>query len=126
MIAPLPRLLWLPALTGCLYVVPTYAPSPNRAPQVVRPEAPLADIPLLLDRDLRLTVVARDLEGDPLDFVWIVPVDVPHDWTTSTQGDLWYSVLDIEASPSLDGRRIECVVTDGDLERAITWLVESP
>lgn len=113
-------------LSGCLYVAKGWQPDPNQPPEILRPEGNHQDIPLVMDRDTRLTVVARDPEGQPLDFVWIVPVDVPFDWTTSTSGDLWYSVLRINSDPSLDGRVIECVVSDGELEESVTWLVSVP
>jgi len=129
-VRPRPRRLGLLALLsllgGCLYVPPGWQPDPNRPPQILRPEGDLQDIPLVMDRDTRLTVVARDPEGEPLDFVWIVGVDVPFDWTTSTEGDLWYSVMRISPDPELDGRRIECVVSDGELEESVTWLVTVP
>lgn len=115
-----------PWLAGCLFVPPAWEPEPNRAPQIITPPAPHVDIPLLMDRDTRLTVVGQDPEGAPLDFVWIIPVDVEFDWTTNTEGALWYSVLQIAADPLLDGQRIEVVVSDSDLESTASWIVEVP
>lgn len=111
---------------GCLYVSPAWRPEPNDPPQILIPTPSDEDIPLVMDRDVRVTVVARDPEGQRLDFVWIVPVDVEHDWTTSPEGDLWYSVLDLPADPLLDGRRVELIVSDGIDEVRLRWLVEVP
>lgn len=123
-----PGLLPLLALScgGCFYVPPAWEPQANRAPVVITPPAPHTDIPLLMDRDTRLTVVGRDPESEPLDFVWIVPVDVEFDWTTSTEGELWYSVLEIAADPLLDKQRLEVILSDGDLEESVSWRVEIP
>lgn len=114
------------ALAGCLYLPPGWKPVPNQPPEVLVPEPPYQDIPLVMDRDTRITVVAQDPEGDVLDFVWIVPVDVEHDWVTRPEGDLWYSVLTIDADPLLDDRRIALVVSDGFDEVDLSWLVEVP
>jgi hypothetical protein len=119
--------IWVvPWLVGCFYVAPGWQPEPNRPPDIISPEGDLQDIPLLMDRDTRVTVVAQDPEGLPLDFVWIVPVDVEFTWATDSEGDLWYSVLEITADPLLDAQRIEVIVSDSDLEESVSWLVEVP
>ena len=115
-----------PVAGGCFYVAPAYEPVPNRPPEIISPTGDLQDIPLLMDRDVRVTVVGSDPEGLPLDFVWIIPVDVPFEPTTSSDDSLWFSVLEIGPDPLLDGQRIEVIVSDGDLEESVSWLVEVP
>jgi len=115
-------------LAGCLFIEPGWVPAGNQPPEVVRPDPAdgLQDIPLLMDRDTRITVIGSDPEGEPLEFVWIVPVDVVFDWSTGSQADLWFSVLEIDADPLLDGQRIEVLISDGDLVESVSWLVEVP
>ena len=122
------RALPLLFLTGCFYVAPAFEPVPNQPPEVVSPDPDdgLRDIPLLMDRDTRITVIGQDPEGLPLDFVWIIPVDVEFSWSTDSDGNLWYSVLEIAPDPLLDGQRIEVILSDGDLEENVSWLVEVP
>jgi len=121
-------MLVVPASPGCFYVAPGWEPAANQTPVVISPDPAdgLQDIPLLMDRDTRITVVGRDPEGQPLDFLWIVPVDVEFTPTTGSQGDTWYSVLDITADPLLDGQLIEVIVSDGELDEFVSWLVEVP
>ena len=118
--------LWCTLLPGCLYVEPGWKPLPNQPPEVLFPDPPYQDIPLVMDRDTRITVVAQDPDGDALDFVWIVPVNVPHSWVTQPEGNLWYSVLSIETDPILDGQRIDLVISDDLDEVELSWLVEVP
>lgn len=128
--------LWLGLLGGCLYVAPPWSPRPNPAPEILRPEGPdLVDIPLVVDRDTRITVVATDPPtedevgqvGRRIEFVWIVPVDVAFVVSPpARQGDLWYSVLTLPRDPVLDGQTIELVVSDLQEERFLSWLVEVP
>ncbi|MBW2254716.1 MAG: hypothetical protein JRI25_08990 [Deltaproteobacteria bacterium] len=114
-------------LGGCLYVSPAWKPDPDLAPEIIRPLPPLEDIPVVLDRPIRLTVVAEDPEGEELDFVWIVPVDVQYDWSKSPAGgNSWYSVLRLPDDDILYDQRIEVLVTDGANEVGVSWLVEAP
>jgi hypothetical protein len=71
--------------------------------------------------------VAEDPEGEELDFVWIVPVDVEYDFSKSPAGgNSWYSVLRLPDDPILYDQRIEVLVTDGFHEVPVSWLVEAP
>jgi hypothetical protein len=108
-------------------VTPAWKPDPNLVPDIIRPLPPLEDIPVVLDRPIRLTVLASDADGDELDFVWIVPVDVEYDWTSNPAGgNSWYSVLRLPDDEILYDQRIEVLVTDGIDEVAVSWLLEAP
>jgi len=114
-------------LGGCLYVAPGWKPDPDLPPEIIRPLPPLEAIPVTLDRPLRLTVVAEDPEGEELDFVWIVPVDVEYDWSKSPAGgNSWYSVLRLPEDDILYDQLIEVLVTDTSNEVPVSWLVEEP
>ena len=126
---------WMAGLGGCLYVAPPYTPGENPPPQILHPEGDLRNIPLRLDRDTRLTVVATDPPADHevddpnrrLEFVWIIPVDVDFEISPpAVQGEIWYSVLTLPHDPVLDGQKIELVVSDLTNEVILSWAVEVP
>jgi hypothetical protein len=79
-----------------------------------------------------VTVIASDPDDDDLVFLWqVTPSDVP--WssspptpqTLSNGQEVWVSVLTLDRDPRMDGRTLECGVTDFyDAPVRITWTVE--
>ena len=86
----------------------------NAPPRIVFPEGPKGtEHPFELFSDpSRLPVLATDTDGDDLVFVWNVPGYELQPTTSSDEGGLWSSWVDIPYDPDLDGALVRVVVVD--------------
>lgn len=129
------RLLWhagcISLGTGCLYLAPIERPGENHVPKIVQPfDLEGNTLEMLADVEV-VTVIATDQDDDDLLFLWqVTPSDVHYSVsppTPQTQPDgeeVWVSVLTIDRDPRMDGRTLECGVTDlFDDPVRITWNV---
>lgn len=116
--------------SGCIILPPIERPVVNQPPDVLQP-FDLEDLELTLVADVeQVTVIATDDDQDDLEFFWVVvPSDVAYTVTpaapkTLPDGTLyWYSTLSIPRDPRLDGRRVQCGVTDLDDTVVVEWTV---
>lgn len=102
------------AMAGCLYVKPGWVPT-NLPPDIDLP--PNYDgqvIPIVLDRNIALTVIANDPEGEPLGCRWTVNVVFPladPSVTTDINGRYVFT-QNVPPDPLLYGATITALVTD--------------
>lgn len=116
--------------SGCLYFVPIERPVINAPPDILQPFE-LEDLELVMVADIeQVTVIAQDDDGDDLAFFWVVvPSDVAYNVTPATPKELpdgtayWYSTLSLPRDPRLDGRRLQCGVTDLQDTEVVEWTV---
>ena len=102
----------------------------NSPPDILQPFE-LDGLELLLVADVeQVTVIATDDDDDTLSFFWVVvPSDVAYSVTPATPKELpdgtsyWYSTLSLPRDPRLDGRRLQCGVTDLDETVVVNWNV---
>lgn len=115
---------------GCLYIAPVRTLPVNNPPDIVDPASLENDLVLIADVE-RVNVIARDLDEDPLFFVWSgVPSDVaiepeppqPVDFGGQT---LWLSTYEVPRDKRLDGRTIQVNVFDPENRPVVTvtWFV---
>ena len=114
---------------GCIYVEPVEIPM-NRAPEILVPadSSSLQAFELSADQQ-PLVVSAFDEDNDDLVFLWDwSPRDVPNQQQPTFQdengGVIWTSVLLVARDARLDGRQINCSVTDFDSTTTVEWTVE--
>jgi hypothetical protein len=106
---------------GCFYIAPVKRPTVNRAPDVITS----TESPVLLDRPIRLQVVARDPDGDDVWFFW-EPSEIPAQ-TTELDRDgevVWLSTLDVSADQFPEGGEVRCTVSDLDEELSLRWTLQ--
>lgn len=102
----------------------------NTPPDILQPFE-LDELELLLVADVeQVTVIATDDDEDTLSFFWVVvPSDVAYSVTPATPKVLpdgtsyWYSTLSLPRDPRLDGRRLQCGVTDLEDVVVVNWTV---
>jgi hypothetical protein len=105
--------------TGCLYLAPIERPGENHVPKIVQPFPPEGNtLEMLADVEV-VTVIATDQDDDDLLFIWqVTPSDVqysvspPTPQTQPNGQEVWVSVLTIDRDSRMDGRTLECDVTD--------------
>lgn len=110
--------------TGCFYVQPVWKPPENRAPQLESVQ-PVEGV-LMFDSDNeRITVIARDPDGDPLLFVWSTPAfSETSVSTTVVEDNVFVSRLDIARTPNLDGEQIVLTILDSTDAIDLAWRLE--
>lgn len=114
---------------ACFYVEPTWKEPVNEPPLLIRVDPDMNTLQFDSDPE-RLTVLARDPEGENLAFFWQLPPFVEGDVLTSPSDGLYLSRLDLYWSPELEGQTITLTIVDDDPEApAVTnvrWRVEAP
>ena len=109
---------------GCLYVEPVWEPPLNRLPalQSVQPEEGV----LVFTRDIeRISVIVRDPESDPLQFIWTPPPFAIATPTETNLGDgLYLARLDIEWTPDLEGEDLVLTILDPEGAVDVFWTLE--
>jgi hypothetical protein len=106
---------------GCFYIAPVKRPTVNRPPDIITS----TESPVLLDRPVRLQIVARDPDGDDVWFFW-EPPDIPSE-TSELQRDeevVWLSTLDVPLDEFPEGGEIRCTVSDLDEELSLRWTLQ--
>ncbi len=120
------------SLSGCLYLAPIERPGENNLPKILQPfdlDGNVLDV--IADVEV-VTVIATDPDGDDLLFLWqVTPSDVnwtaspPTPQTLANGQEAWVSVLTLERDIRMDGRRLECGVTDlYDAPVRVSWMVQ--
>jgi hypothetical protein len=118
--------------TGCLYLAPIERPGENHLPKVLQPFSLEGNtLEVIADQEF-VTVIATDPDDDDLVFFWqVTPSDVHFSVSPPTPKTLpngeegFVSVLTLDRDPRMDGRTLECGVTDlFDPPVRISWDVQ--
>lgn len=106
---------------GCFYIAPVKRPTVNRAPDIITS----TESPVLLDRPIRLQVVARDPDGDDVWFFWepsditAEPIELERDGEV-----VWLSTFDVTLDDFPEGGEVRCTVSDLDEELSLRWTLQ--
>lgn len=72
----------------------------------------------------RLTVIARDPDGDALQFIWSLPPLAVGDENTTIVDGTYISRLDLAYDDALDGELVILTILDAQEARDLVWQVE--
>lgn len=101
---------------GCLYLGPWPTLDENVAPSDIKPN-PAPDEPIGIGAfGATVLVLARDADGDPITFTWILSNDGFVGYATpvpyGVEGGAG-SQVGLESDPRLDGQTLRCEIDDG-------------
>lgn len=112
-------------LSGCFYVQPVWKPPANRLPEIESVQPPPGILMFNNDTE-RITVIARDPDGDALQLFWTPPplaVTSENPGPPPTDG-VYVSRLDITYTEDIEGGEIVLTVLDSADAVDLTWIVE--
>ncbi len=102
----------------------------NHAPDIEVPTS-LSNTLTLVSTQERIVLVAWDQDGDDLEFFWGgLPTSyagTPVEPVREERDDgvvLWLAGYDLPWNPSLDGRTLECVVSDLEQNVTVRWTLQ--